>query len=319
MDIVPLREQHLEDAARLFAATYAQQRRAVPVLPERPNLVGEIASKLADLIAREPAAAAIEDGRLAGYLGGFGIPEFKGTRPGVVCPEWAHGAAGPNRAAVSHALYAALAQEWVATGKTTHAVVLMAHDREMHDAWFWHGFGMVCVDLARALAAVGGDRPAGLVVRRAAIGDAPALAVLEKRLQQHLTASPVFLHGNEDEGVAGREAWLAEEGHAAWVAALDGEPVAFMQCEPASFGAAYTVSGDDNTAITGAYTRKDVRAQGIGAALLDEGLGWALEQGLARCSVDFEPQNAVGGRFWTRHFAQVCYSVLRKVDERMAG
>jgi GNAT superfamily N-acetyltransferase len=61
-----------------------------------------------------------------------------------------------------------------------------------------------------------------------------------------------------------------------------------------------------------------VRGQGIAAALLNRSLEWARAGGFQRCAVDFEPMNILAARFWTRHFAPVCYAFVRQVDERIA-
>jgi len=61
------------------------------------------------------------------------------------------------------------------------------------------------------------------------------------------------------------------------------------------------------------YTR-DVRGQGIGAALLNRVVQWANEQGYVRCAVDFEPTNVLAARFWMRHFRPVSYALVRYIQ-----
>ena len=70
--------------------------------------------------------------------------------------------------------------------------------------------------------------------------------------------------------------------------------------------------------ILGAFTEPRVRGTGIGTALLDRALAWARASGHKRCAVDFEPQNISGTRFLLSHFQPVCYSLVRRVDERTA-
>ena len=73
---------------------------------------------------------------------------------------------------------------------------------------------------------------------------------------------------------------------------------------------------DEGTAsITGAYAVPGVRRQGVATALLRACVAWAAERGYARCAVDFESANIEANRFWRLHFAPVCYSLMRCVDE----
>jgi hypothetical protein len=51
--------------------------------------------------------------------------------------------------------------------------------------------------------------------------------------------------------------------------------------------------------------------------LLNGSLEWARAEGYERCAVDFEPMNSLAARFWPKYFQPVCYSLMRKVDERI--
>ena len=91
LDIVPLQEKHLKDAAALACARYATLRDLVPALPSRYGDPNAILSLLRDLAGQAPGVAAIRGGRLAGFLLGFVIPAFRGKRS-VFSPEWANAA-----------------------------------------------------------------------------------------------------------------------------------------------------------------------------------------------------------------------------------
>ena len=66
--VVPLRQEHLEQAAALFTANYRAAREHEPSLPSCHQDVGSILPKLSDLAAQAPGVAAIRDGRIAGFL-----------------------------------------------------------------------------------------------------------------------------------------------------------------------------------------------------------------------------------------------------------
>jgi GNAT superfamily N-acetyltransferase len=77
---------------------------------------------------------------------------------------------------------------------------------------------------------------------------------------------------------------------------------------------------DDKTAwVQGAYTKPDLRSQGIAAALLRECVEWARSEGFERLAVDFEGENVLGRRFWLRHFEPVAVSLVRHLDVRALG
>jgi GNAT superfamily N-acetyltransferase len=101
------------------------------------------------------------------------------------------------------------------------------------------------------------------------------------------------------------------------MASKDGEVVAYLQFEP-SEQLVLPTSARSIVAITGAFTREELRGTGIGTALLQTGLQWARSAGYTHCSVDFESANLPGCAFWLRHFEPVTHSLMRRVDARLA-
>ena len=120
-----------------------------------------------------------------------------------------------------------------------------------------------------------------------------------------------------EETRAGRERWLADSEKALWLAFGRERPVAFL-CLEAPRYPVLPVMDARTVAITGAYTQPGARGGGIATALLRRALEWARTAGYERCSVDFESANILAERFWLGSgFRPVCYSVLRRVDERL--
>lgn len=117
MRIYPFNPQYLTQAAELFVQHLAALRRSVPSLSgrlERPDLV---TTELAQLFQRCPGVMAVEDGRLAGYLGWFIVERFRGAdRRGANVPEWAHATLAEGRPDIYRALYRAAAEQWSAAG-----------------------------------------------------------------------------------------------------------------------------------------------------------------------------------------------------------
>lgn len=226
---------HLNDAAELVASTYRRERKHVPSLPARYEDAAEFLPLLGDLSGKAPGAAALDGGKLAGFLLGMVISSFKGTERGTYCPEWAHAAAGNDRGAGTYRLmYRHLAARWVGRGCFTHVLTLFAHDQEAVGAWFEAGFGVLVVDACRPLGPVAGpgDGPrftAGqsnggleVEVRLGGPEDIPLVLSLGQGLRRHLASAPTFLRCLVVDDEAHWGEWLARPDHHLWLALLDG-------------------------------------------------------------------------------------------------
>ncbi|MBN1659178.1 MAG: GNAT family N-acetyltransferase [Anaerolineae bacterium] len=317
IDVIPFAEAHIPAAAALVAARYRDLHNLVPLLPPSYGDPGVMAGLLGRLVPRVPGAAAIRDGRLAGFLAGYLIPHFH-ARPGVFCPEWANAVEPDDGRRLYEALYTWLAPRWLAGGYIQHALTLFAHDRPAIEAWHWLGFGLAAADGVRSLHPVPVDAP-GVTVRRAALDDVDAVAALLAGLRRHLASSPTFLIQDQEDVHTQSEAWLADPDITLWLAHRDSTPVGFLVSGPASDNASTIIVDPGTCSITGAYTLPEARGRDVGTALLDRALAWARDAGYTRCAVDFEPMNVLAARFWTRHFQITSLSLFRHVDERAAG
>ncbi len=315
LTIVPLTTEHLEDAAKLAAARYAALRSQVPDLPARYEQVGEFLPRLSKLAASAPGVAALERGRLIGYMTSFLTPDWRGRRT-TYSPEWANGAAGSATRRAYEAMYAALSQQWVAERYFDHFVTMFAHDRLGIEAWQWLAFGYVVVDAVRNLAPIGGDLPP-VEIRRAGPADWADALALWRGLKSHLAAAPTFLVDALDLEQEEFAARLSDPRHALWLAVQGGHAVASLGIGPANDGACTIIRDEATASIYSAFTRQDARGTGIASALLDRALAWARDEGYQRCSVDFETMNTLAAHFWPRHFRPVCYSLGRVVNEHI--
>ncbi len=316
LEITPLQDKHLEDAAALVTASYRALRERVPSLPSRYEDVNSILLPLRDLAGQAPGVAAMREGQLAGFLLGMVLPEFRGKR-GAYSPEWANAARAEDSREIYREMYAHLSARWVADKCFTHVITLLAHDRETIDAWHWLGFGLTAIDAIRDLTPVQGTS-ADIQVHRAGLEDIEQAMVLSQALQRHLATAPIFLVPEETLEKEFHEQWLANSDNVLWLAYRGGEVVACMGLEPSNPTACYIIRDERTTSITSAFTTESERGKGIGTALLNHSLDWARTVGYQRCAVDFEPQNISAARFWLRHFQPVCYSLIRHVDERIA-
>ncbi len=315
MEIVPFQASYLPEAAALFVESFKRLRVEIGVLPDRLEDAIRVAAMLEQLT--DGGFAAVEQGKLIGYLGGFVIERFRDNeRKGAYCPEWGHAAADAapteKRAAIYRALYRAAAAHWTAQGCGVHAITLLAHDRTAQNVWFWQGFGMVVVDAIRPITPLlGTTAPDGLAVQQATPDDAERLAVLDVRHEAHYTQSPIFMAPREVCDAEGFRAFLRQPKNSVWLALDGGNPVGFMQFEGRSSGAADIISAETTIACTGAYTDPAYRGRGAGKALLHAALRDYAGRGYTACSVDFESFNPEAAVFWMKYFTPVCLSVTR--------
>ncbi|MBU0492943.1 MAG: GNAT family N-acetyltransferase [Chloroflexi bacterium] len=312
-NIVPLRDEHLEDAAALVTARFRGLRELVPALPPRYEDITAILPMLRNLAGHAPGVVAMRGSRLAGFLMGFVIPEFRGKRS-VYSPEWANAADLDDSRRIYQEMYARLAASWVTDRCFTHLITVMANDPEGIDTWHWLGSGMLGIDAVRDLGSVQGPI-ARADIRPAEPDDIETVQALGRSLRQYMRAAPIFLSFDEEEEHAVHKAWLEDPAHAVWLAYQGAEAVAYMVQGPANPEACTIMHDPGTTSIIRAFVTERMRGRGIATALLDRTLDWAHTEGYERCAVDFEPMNVLADRFWLRHFQPFCYSLNRQIDE----
>ncbi len=306
MQLVSFGPEHAFDAARMFVASLQRLRADVPALSGTLADIGAVAEKL----SRMRGFAAVQDGRLVGYLTGwFPIEAFRGAdRVGAYVPEWGH-CLDTDRAAVYGALYRAASREWASAGCDTHALTILANDASL-DTWFWHGFGLGTVDAVRSMEPLHLPAPDGFTVRAASPADATDLAVLDAEHTRHYAEPPVFMVPPSAFDAPTWSAFLADPRHTAWLAEDADGPFGFLRFDRAFDGSDVIVS-DTGVFISGAYVRATHRRRGAAAAILDAALRHHADEGLTCCALDFEAFNPEATAFWLRSFAPVCYSLMR--------
>lgn len=324
--------EHLPAAAALFTAGYRGQLAAVPQLSATHAQAETIEPLLRWLSGRAPGVAAFAGDRLIGYLIGMFIPGFKGSGRGAYVPEWGHALdAGIDRR-VYNQLYAEAAKLWVAEGCFTHVITLLAEDKAAENVWYRSTFGLLAVDgvrpltpavppnAAAAASAAGSVRP--VTIRTASApteADLDLIAPLEAAHQGYMTQSPIFMPTLRPHDRAYWQEWLSKPGRAVLIAMDGDEAVGCFCVEMNGDNACHIVTDPATAAISGAFTSPTARATGVGTALLNASVTWALAQGAVRLSVDWEAHNPLADRFWTKHFTPVCHSLIRRVDDRING
>jgi GNAT superfamily N-acetyltransferase len=315
MQITPLQDQHLPEAASLFVQNFKRLRQAVPALPDSMADPGRVAVMLEARTQSGYGVAALDGDRLAGYLSWIYIDNLRGTgKKAAYCPEWCHAAVDEAKPAVYRALYRAASEQWAQAGCGMHALTLLANDHEAEKVWFWNGFGLTVVDAVRPLVPLGAPCPPGFSLRKASAEELDLLSALEGEHWQHYAEPPIFMNAAPPEP-ADIARFLAAPQNAYWLALSGDRPAGFLRFEKSPSGASRIVASDRSIAITGAYLRPEYRGKSIAPALLDAALREYAGQGLESCSLNFETFNPEAAVFWPRYFQLVCLSMIR-VPER---
>jgi GNAT superfamily N-acetyltransferase len=313
MNIIPLEENHIGEAGELLFEAYQTERAAVPVLPECGD-AAFFARMAAGLCGNGLGAAAVEGGRLLGFLTGMEAGELFGTSRGIYIPIYGHATKGRDRRLIYQQLYASSSELWVRKGLLSHAITMYAHDDLAVNAWFWQDFGLRCVDAVRPLTDIPASGKEDFIVRRIQPHDANIMLSLHREHLRYYKNAPMFMHAFEDCTLEEMHGWLSEKDQYAWAAFENGVPVAYMQLRHGG----ETFASDDlkSMNICGAYVKPGLRGSGYGAAILRSIVDWLRENGFKRLGVDYESFNIQGSRFWQKHFIAFTYSLTRRIDER---
>lgn len=315
MNIISLKEDHLEDAALLVSRRYQRLCEQEPHLPRCYSEVGNLLPLLQNILKEtENGVAAFRENRLVGFLTGWQMPSFRGKRS-VYSPEWANAAELEDSARIYEEMYSRLSAIWLAEKYIAHYISLFPNDVDTLRAWNWMGFGMFAIDAIRGLDPVQSD-VVDVSIQRAGSSNIEQVIELQDALWEYMKGSPIFLL-SEKRDRAYYEEWLENPNKVVWLAYSNDEPVAFMRLGPADNDVCTIINDEKTTSIYAAFTKEKARSEGIATALLDHALKSARASGYERCAVPFEPMNLLGTRFWLKYFRPVCFSLLRIVDDRL--
>lgn len=215
IEIIPFMNDHLEDTAALVATRYRAERDLNKSLPARFEDANAVLPLLRDYANGQTGIAAIRDSRLIGFLIGL-LVTVRGVKT-VYVPDWGHAADLEGGREIYRAMYANLAPRWVADEYFAHAITVLAHEREVMDAWFSLGFGLINIDALRDLNPIEGGI-AEFEIRRAGLEDVDALMTLGTALDRHLATAPVFIPLIVNQGRKFYEELLQDSANVFWLA-----------------------------------------------------------------------------------------------------
>lgn len=313
MHIVDFELCHAAEAACL-AQKHLEKERAAVDLPacELPDLAS---------LANGLGVAAMDGGRLIGFLGAYGPfhgmfgtwgTVYQEQFVGVFSPVQAHGLAEDAPARTLQRMYQAAAEKWARAGAKHHAIALYEHETAAKAALFRYGFGQRCADAIRPVEGLNAAPVKGVTCRELPPNSGDAVRDMRQALDEHLCQSPCFLARTEE----GRRAWLDAVKHRdsrLFAASAGGRLIAFM--EVCADGENFLTEHVAMRSICGAYCEPAWRGKGVSRLLLDHVLGAMAREGVRYLGVDYESFNPTAAGFWEKYFVPYTASVVRRIDQ----
>ena len=320
MRMIDFETRHIEEAERIAAKCYEQERLHNPDLPKvvkLPDLTVFVGFGLG-------VAAMDEENKLVGYLcayppreDAFGTTGVRGT----FVPLHAHGVSfdlsEKERRRIYSGMYQTAADKWVRGGILSHGIALYAHDTAAEKSFFYNGFGIRCIDAIRTLEEIPtksviipeGDRIEYLELPRVDWG---RLLEQHNALRAHLGQSPTFMNFPEIS-----EEWLyqdAPEGIRYFAAKLKDRYIAYIKL--GIEGENFVCEDVSMMNICGAYCYLEFRGTGIYHNLLSFMVATLKREGYRLLGVDCESINPNAFGFWLKYFSEYTHSVVRRIDDK---
>ncbi len=315
MQIEKLKKEHLVECATAFVKRYQEIRDHVPLLPEEYLSITPVLLLLDEIQSQDLGFVATDKGEIVGYMAAFPVtPSCKGSLPGVFTPEWGHFAKKEQELPLYYELYKRSCGLFRELGLVTHMITHFAHHVSLQNLLYELAFGRFVIDGIRSVEPLTVPSiPSGFVFREAQVEDFPALGTLSEHLVRHLRSDPIGLFippakPNFEESFGSKVV--------TFVASYAGEIVSVLRALFDDGGGCDIVKGKGTLGINQAYTKDAFRQRGIATHLLQALLHFARSHTIQRVSVDWESANFSGSGFWLRYFSPVCYSVIRRLDDR---
>ncbi|MFP4564619.1 MAG: GNAT family N-acetyltransferase [Spirochaetia bacterium] len=320
LELRDMKPEDIPEAVTLFNSNYRRLRRRVPALPERFESEQPVSDFLAEILSRHYGVTAFEGDRLVGYWTAYRIPQFHGNWKGAYAPEWAHASITDKRETIYAEMYERMCRKWIDDSCITHTLSFMTTDKELKRFSFEKGFGLLYIDSVKEIERLSGQSPRTVIeVAPAGNDDLDALFDLEKKLFHFLLSPPVFRWSDHKPSYESVARDLQKESVRYWVCRQDDRPAGFIVLDLEEHEGSELINDSQSAYIRGLYVEPEFRGRGIGSALLEEACRWASQARIKRCTVDMESANGLSRSFWLTRFVPVCFTAIRKLDDRLYG
>ncbi len=317
MEIIKFQEEHIEAATELFNRNYIKTLKHHPYLPHKYKDKHQIIDKIKWIHENHYGVVALENGKLVGFLLGIIIEEFKCSRTGVYCPEWAHASIEGQEDFIYNIMYKSISSSWKQDQCVSHCITFLANQKTALDVFNWNGFAPFVVDAARYLEPLDLEVNNNVSIIQASKDDIKDLVAIQKEHDAYMRGATTYLnhdHGNE---VARLSEDFNDDFRTVWLVKYKGQAVGLMNTKLHSDDACTIVQDKNTVSILTTHVLDAYKGLGIGKAMVQHIVNWSKHNGFERCTVDFESANYEARRFWSKHFNIVCVSVMRYIDDRV--
>jgi len=318
MHFTHLKEEYVKEVATILSNKYQTARENLSILSDKYESMERHIERISRYINHEHFLVCIEDGKIAGFINGIFIDQYKGTAKGALVLPSMHGVAdGFDKLKIYNLLYREISKTWTDLGYYTHSILLYINEKEVIDTFVYNGFGMYVIDAVRSLSQIKiPDIFDDIKIRKATQNDLPKMLGLIEGINEHLKSAPIFLyHDGLENYIEEYSKWLETNDNILWIAENDKQIVGYLKTNISEINQDEQNDGQ-TMGINGAYVKPEMRGKYIMSRLINSALVWANEKNLIRCSTDFETANYEGSNFWLRHFTPYSYALIRRIDER---
>ena len=223
---------------------------------------------------------------------------------------------------VYRSMFSDLAEHFVDLGIFEFAANVAAADLETREAFASLGFGRTMTCAIRDVAPPARGAATGIELHQASAEDAEVIFGLNEELTLHHARSPIFnpyIRESDPSSHDFQRNLLNDPSvNAHWVAYEGGRPVGMNTFMKPFFLSPMTVPEKTIYLFQGIVTQ-DVRAGGVGTAILANSAEWARAQGYEHIALHFASANLSGAKFWqSSGFRPIEHGMRRRVDERIA-
>lgn len=300
----------------LVMESYRRERARTAVLPLVDPVC--IIKPIERLIEAGNGMVAVRDRALLGFMAAVRAPSLFGTVDGAYCPLWGHAMAEGIDKAVWQELYNRAADLWTSRKMYTHAITVFAGEMGLRDSLVYNGFGMRCADAIREAGSIRKDRSDEAIrILESEPRFYECAAEIHRKHNEYYRQSPMFMPNADEDPIREQEEWNSGDKCHEWLAFRGAKPIGIMRLGPQ--GENFVSRQPSVLNIKGAYVIEDERAAGVATSLLATADSWAKGHGYPLLGVDYETINPLGSGYWERYFTPYTYSLVRRVDERIAA
>ncbi|ERJ12181.1 GNAT family N-acetyltransferase [Haloplasma contractile] len=319
MKFTNLMQDQIEDVISIVKMNYQKARENLPLLSDKYEN-REIIKKIITELNPNHFIVATIDGKVVGFITAYYIDEFKGTVRGALSLPHMHGVkVGYDQSKIYNLLYKEASMRWTNKECYTHCMLVYNGDYDTLNTWFYNGFGLLVIDAVRDLNCIPlPDIKDDITIRQANPYDVPRMVSLLQGIKRHLKSAPIFLTVDDEEDsdlIKEYLDWTLKESNNLWIAEQNNQIIGYLKTNTTEINQDELQDGE-TLGINGAYVLPEFRGKHIMSRLINLALLWAKENGLKRCSTDFETANLEGRSYWLKHFKPYSYGLIRRIDER---